>query len=99
MSDDGRTRQQANQQANLREATLSDNIDNSNVSCIQGDQTFYQKFSCGAVSIPWQEEIIETGVFQVPIDCGTGSRAAVGPAKPKKRKKKLLGACDKNGLS
>jgi len=34
------------------------------VNIDQGDQTFYQKFSCGAVSIPWQEEILETGVFQ-----------------------------------
>jgi len=34
------------------------------VNIDQGDVTFYQKFSCGAVSIPWQEEIIETGVFQ-----------------------------------
>ncbi|XP_023332004.1 G protein-coupled receptor kinase 2 [Eurytemora carolleeae] len=33
------------------------------VNLDQGDQTFYHKFSCGAVSIPWQEEIIETGVF------------------------------------
>ena len=35
------------------------------VNLDQGDQTFYHKFSCGAVSIPWQEEIIETGVFTV----------------------------------
>jgi len=33
------------------------------VNIDEGDQTFYQKFSCGAVSIPWQEEILETGVF------------------------------------
>ncbi len=35
------------------------------VNLDQGDETFYQKFSCGAVSIPWQAEILETGVFQV----------------------------------
>ena len=36
------------------------------VNLDQADETFYQKFSCGAVSIPWQAEILETGVFQVP---------------------------------
>ena len=28
------------------------------------DDTFYQKFSTGAVSIPWQEEMIDTRVFE-----------------------------------
>merc|ERR1712107_924400 len=29
----------------------------------QGDKNFYSKFNSGAVSIPWQEEIIEKDVF------------------------------------
>ena len=31
----------------------------------QGDENFYSKFNSGAVSIPWQEEIIEKEVFKV----------------------------------
>jgi len=34
------------------------------VSLDQGDENFYSKFSTGAVSIPWQEEIIEKEVFK-----------------------------------
>jgi hypothetical protein len=32
---------------------------------LQGDENFYSKFNSGAVSIPWQEEIIEKEVFKV----------------------------------
>ena len=32
---------------------------------LQGDENFYSKFATGAVSIPWQEEIIEKEVFKV----------------------------------
>ena len=35
------------------------------VSLDQTDENFYTKFSTGAVSIPWQEEIIEKDVFNV----------------------------------
>ena len=35
------------------------------VSLDQNDENFYTKFSSGAVSIPWQEEIIEKEVFNV----------------------------------
>ena len=35
------------------------------VSLDQTDENFYSKFSTGAVSIPWQEEIIEKEVFNV----------------------------------
>ena len=35
------------------------------ISLDQGDENFYSKFSTGAVSIPWQEEIIEKDVFNV----------------------------------
>jgi len=34
------------------------------ISLDQGDENFYSKFSTGAVSIPWQEEIIEKEVFK-----------------------------------
>lgn len=34
------------------------------VNLDQGDENFYSKFSSGAVSIPWQEEIIEKEVFK-----------------------------------
>ena len=37
------------------------------ISLDQGDENFYSKFSTGAVSIPWQEEIIEKEVFKVSI--------------------------------
>ena len=36
-----------------------------NVNLDQGDENFYSKFNSGAVSIPWQEEIIEKEVFKV----------------------------------
>jgi len=35
------------------------------VNLDQGDENFYSKFNSGAVSIPWQEEIIEKEVFKV----------------------------------
>ena len=35
------------------------------VNLDQGDENFYTKFNSGAVSIPWQEEIIEKEVFKV----------------------------------
>jgi len=35
-----------------------------NVNLDQGDENFYSKFNSGAVSIPWQEEIIEKEVFK-----------------------------------
>jgi len=35
-----------------------------NVNLDQGDENFYTKFNSGAVSIPWQEEIIEKEVFK-----------------------------------
>jgi len=34
------------------------------VNLDQGDENFYTKFNSGAVSIPWQEEIIEKEVFK-----------------------------------
>ena len=34
------------------------------VSLDAKDDTFYLKFSTGAVSIPWQEEMIDTRVFE-----------------------------------
>lgn len=34
------------------------------VNLDQGDENFYSKFNSGAVSIPWQEEIIEKEVFK-----------------------------------
>lgn len=34
------------------------------VNLDQGDENFYDKFNSGAVSIPWQEEIIEKEVFK-----------------------------------
>ena len=34
------------------------------VSLDAKDDTFYHKFSTGAVSIPWQEEMVETKVFE-----------------------------------
>ena len=37
------------------------------VSLDQNDENFYTKFSSGAVSIPWQEEIIEKEVFNVSV--------------------------------
>ena len=37
------------------------------ISLDQGDENFYSKFSTGAVSIPWQEEIIEKEVFKVSM--------------------------------
>ena len=37
------------------------------ISLDQGDENFYSKFSTGAVSIPWQEEIIEKEVFKVSL--------------------------------
>ena len=35
------------------------------VNLDQGDDNFYTKFNSAAVSIPWQEEIIEKEVFKV----------------------------------
>ena len=35
------------------------------VNIEKDDHDFYQKFSIGAVSIPWQQEILDTGVFKV----------------------------------
>ena len=43
------------------------------ISLDQGDENFYSKFSTGAVSIPWQEEIIEKEVFKVRLTCHTPS--------------------------
>ena len=40
------------------------------ISLDQGDENFYSKFSTGAVSIPWQEEIIEKEVFKVSMPDG-----------------------------
>ena len=37
------------------------------VNLDQGDENFYSKFNSGAVSIPWQEEIIEKEVFKVRL--------------------------------
>ena len=39
------------------------------VNLDQGDENFYSKFNSGAVSIPWQEEIIEKEVFKVSFCC------------------------------
>jgi len=35
-----------------------------NVNIDKNDDEFYKSFSCGAVSIPWQTEILETCVFK-----------------------------------
>ena len=43
------------------------------ISLDQGDENFYSKFSTGAVSIPWQEEIIEKEVFKVSMPAAPGS--------------------------
>ena len=43
------------------------------ISLDQGDENFYSKFSTGAVSIPWQEEIIEKEVFKVRSHCSVAS--------------------------
>ena len=43
------------------------------ISLDQGDENFYSKFSTGAVSIPWQEEIIEKEVFKVRSYCSVAS--------------------------
>lgn len=40
------------------------------------DEEFFKKFSTGAVSIPWQEEVIATGLFQELND--PNREAAVG---------------------
>lgn len=43
------------------------------------DKTFFQRFATGAVPIAWQEEIIETGLFEELNDpnrstgCGEGN--------------------------
>eukprot|EP00088_Acartia_fossae_P014165 TRINITY_DN17557_c0_g1_i2.p1 TRINITY_DN17557_c0_g1~~TRINITY_DN17557_c0_g1_i2.p1 ORF type:complete len:440 (+),score=115.65 TRINITY_DN17557_c0_g1_i2:110-1321(+) len=34
------------------------------VNIEKDDHEFYKRFSCGAVSIPWQREILETGVYK-----------------------------------
>lgn len=38
------------------------------------DTEFYNDFACGKVPIPWQEEIIETGVFGELNIWGLGSK-------------------------
>ena len=37
------------------------------VNIEKDDHEFYKRFSCGAVSIPWQREILETGVYKVML--------------------------------
>jgi len=48
------------------------------------DKKFFKKFATGAVSIPWQEEIIETGLFEElndPNRVDSGGYANGGEAK------------------
>lgn len=40
----------------------------------ESDEEFYKKFSTGSVTIPWQKEIIETGVFQELNDLGLNGK-------------------------
>ncbi|XP_006737527.1 rhodopsin kinase GRK7 [Leptonychotes weddellii] len=48
------------------------------------DKMFFQRFATGAVPIAWQEEIIETGLFEElndpnrPADCGDGNSSKSG---------------------
>jgi len=46
------------------------------VNLDQGDENFYSKFNSGAVSIPWQEEIIEKEVFKELNVFGQGNTAS-----------------------
>ena len=47
------------------------------VNLDQGDENFYTKFNSGAVSIPWQEEIIEKEVFKVGFSLAVNIRDEV----------------------
>lgn len=47
----------------------------------ENDKTFFKKFSTGAVSVPWQNEMIESGLFTELNDpnrvIGTGGKSKV----------------------